>query len=388
MRNININRLYEKKLKYKLQNNPIVAILGVRQCGKTTLAKNYLKDVKNSIFLDLEKPSDRNKLQDPETFFEYNRGKIICLDEVQKMPELYPIIRNIVDENKSFGQFLLVGSASPQIVRKSSESLAGRISFLDLTPFLINELKIKTDKDLRKLWLRGGFPRSYLAKNNKISFDWLNNFIRTYIEQDIPALGFKISLSNIHRLWQIISHLNGQILNKAMIGKSLSLSSKTIQHYIDILENSFTVRILQSHYSNTKKRVIKSPKIFIRDTGLLHALLNINSFDSLLGHPQYGFSWESFAMENILGNIENWRSSYYRESNGCEIDLILENGNKKIAVEFKASKKPYIPRCFYSAIEDVEADESYIISPIKEKYPIKKNIFVISLNEFIQKVIT
>lgn len=372
-----VNRTLNAEIERKLSNIPIVAILGPRQCGKSTLAKAVLPSLKEYIYLDLERPSDMNKLQDAEAFFELNREKLICLDEIQRTPELFTIIRSIVDENKKNGQFIILGSASPDLLKQSSETLAGRISYLELTPFLIREVAQGNNvEDLRKLWLRGGFPRSYLASGELESYEWRLDFIHTFLERDIPALGFKVPAENIERFWRMCAHVHGQVLNRSKLGESLGVSHHTIQSYLDILEETFIIRVLTPFEINLKKRLVKSPKIFIRDSGLLHALLQIEDQNDLLGHPGYGSSWEGFALENILESAGYWRPSFYRTSSGSEIDLVLERGKRRIAVEFKVSTSPSVSRGFWVGFDDLEAVEGWIIAPVEEPYPLKSNVMV------------
>lgn len=371
----------------KLQNVPVVAILGPRQCGKSTLAKAILATRPDTIYLDLERPSDSNKLTDPEAFFTINRDKLICLDEIQRMPELFPVLRGIIDENRENGQFIVLGSASPDLLRQSSESLAGRIAYLELTPFFIREIMDNTDIiKMRKLWLRGGFPRSYLAVDERESFEWRLDFIRTFLERDIPALGFKIPAGNIERFWKMCAHIHGQLLNRSKLGESLGISHHTVQTYVDLLSQLFILRVLPPLETNLKKRLIKSPKIYIRDSGLLHALLRIEEQNDLMGHPAYGSSWEGFAMENILSSTSYWEPFFYRTASGTEIDLVLEKSKQRIAVEFKVSTTPSVTPGFWSALEDLQCTEAWIISPVEAPYPIKKNVMAAPLETLIQRL--
>ena len=374
-----IYRILTPKIERKLVNVPVIAILGPRQCGKSTLAKQLLLSLKEHVYLDLERPSDMNKLRDAEAFFKLNRGKLICLDEIQRAPELFTIIRSEVDETGKNGQFMILGSASPDLLKQSSETLAGRIYYLELTPFLIREVVQKKNvEELRKLWLRGGFPRSYLAAGEFESYEWRLDFIRTFLERDIPALGFKVPARNIERAWRMCAHAHGQVLNRSKLGESLGVSHHTVQSYLDILTETYIARILTPLETNLKKRLIKSPKIYIRDAGLLHALLNIENQNDLLGHPGYGSSWEGFALENILSAARYWRPSFYRTSSGREIDLVLDRGKRRIAVEFKASTSPTVSKGFWAAFEDIDAGEGWVIAPVDDPYPIKSNITVAS----------
>jgi len=298
MRGRYIPRNLEKKVREHLRHFPAVAILGPRQCGKSTMARRIVSGIKNAIILDLEKPSERARLTEPELFFTRTGVKLVCLDEIQRIPELFPVLRSVIDDRGRNGQFLILGSASRDLIRQTSESLAGRISYLELPAFQLSEVK-PSGKSLVKMWLRGGFPRSYLAKNDPMSSAWRYNFIRTFLERDIPQLGFSIPADNIRRLWSMCAHSHGQLLNASQLGGSLGVSHTTVRSYIHILSQTFMLRILPPFLPNLKKRLGKSPKVFLRDSGILHALLEIDSMDHLNGHPVCGSSWEGFAMENI-----------------------------------------------------------------------------------------
>jgi hypothetical protein len=380
-----IERIITTKIKQKLQNMPGVVILGPRQSGKSTLAKAIISEIGTAVYLDLERPSDVSKLRDPEAFFGLNSDKLICLDEIQRVPELFPVLRSVMDENKQNGQFIILGSASPDLIKQSSETLAGRISYFELTPFVLKEVSEDHHlKTLRKLWLRGGFPRSYLASNEKESFEWRLDFIRTFLERDIPQLGFRTPAKTIERFWRICAHLHGQLLNSSKLGESMGVSHHTVRSYVDMLEQSFVLRVLRPYESNLKKRMIKSPKIYIRDSGILHALLDVESHNDLLGHPVYGASWEGLVIENILSLLPNWKASFYRTSSGSEIDLILEKGNRRIAIECKVSTSPDLNRGFWNAVSDIELQEVWVVAPVKEAYPIEKGVMVAPPHQLIE----
>lgn len=383
--NTYINRIVTEKITRKLKTTPVTALLGPRQCGKSTLAKAIISEIKNAIYLDLERTSDLNKLQDPERFFRFNADKLICLDEIQRMPEIFPLLRAVVDEDNRNGRFMVLGSSSPDLLKQTSESLAGRISFIELTPFLGKEIEDNycTGK-LEELWLRGGFPRSFLAPDGKESFEWRLDFIRTFLERDIPQFGFNIPARRLERFWTMCAHLQGQLLNASKLGESLGVSHHTVRSYMDILEQTFVLRVLKPFEANLKKRLIKSPKVYIRDTGLLHTLLGLETHNDLLGHPVYGGSWESFAIENILSLLPDWKSSFFRTSSGNEIDLILEKGSRRIAVECKASIAPSVGKGFWSALGDLGNPAAWIIAPVKDVYPIKKNVMVSPIHNFIK----
>ncbi|MBN2804566.1 MAG: ATP-binding protein [Deltaproteobacteria bacterium] len=378
-----ITRHLLSTVKKRLKNSPAVALLGPRQCGKSTLARHIISNQPATVYLDLENSSDFNKLRDVEAFFAVNPDKLVCLDEIQLAPELFSSLRSIIDRQNRNGQLLLLGSASRDLLQQSSESLAGRISYLELTPFLLNETGSET---LLQLWLKGGFPRSFLNFDQDESFGWRKDFIRTFLERDIPQLGFSIPAKSIERLWRMCAHSHGAILNSSKIGTSLGVSNHTVRSYIDILEATFLIRTLEPYEANIKKRLVKSPKIYIRDSGLLHTLLDINSHNDLLGHPIYGSSWEGFALENILSMIPQWKASFYRTQTGVELDLILTKGEKKIAVEFKASHSPKPTKGFFTALKDLEINEAYIVCPIKDIYPIENGIKICGISEFLQTI--
>jgi uncharacterized protein len=366
---------------------PIVAILGPRQCGKTTLAQALVKTRTDSVFLDLESPEDLRVLDDAPAFFRMNREKVICLDEIQRRPELFPVLRTEVDARGKNGGFIVLGSASPNLLRQTSETLAGRIRYLELTPFLAEEVA-SAEAELRKLWWRGGFPRSFLAESDDSSFAWRRDFIRTFLEKDIPVFGFRVSTSMIERFWTMLAHVSAQILNRSKLGDSLGASHHAIQHYLDILSDCFLVRVLRPFEANLKKRLVKSPKIFFRDSGLLHALLGIRSPLQLVSHPEYGASWECFALENILGSpgiADRWKSSFYRSHTGEEIDLVLDDGSRRVAVEFKSSSAPLPPgKGTLTALKDLAIEDAWVVAPVLRTYTTANEVTVAGIGEFLQ----
>ena len=382
-----VPRFITENVERRLRAMPAVAILGPRQCGKTTLARALLSGRADTLHLDLERAADRNKLQDPEAFFKLNADKLICLDEIQRLPEIFAEMRSFVDRVGKNGRFLILGSASPELIRQSSETLAGRIAYLELTPFLLSEIEAPEPSDRRwRLWLRGGFPRSYLAEGEADSYEWRQDFIRTFLERDIPALGISIPARRIERFWQMCAHVHGQLLNRSKLGESLGVSHHTIDSYLALLEQAYLLRVLQPYHPNIKKRLVKSPKIFIRDTGLLHALLAIQSQNDLLGHPVYGASWEGFVIEHITAAHRQWRPFFYRSASGAEIDLVLEKGRKRVAVEAKASSSPEAKRSFFNALEDAKIDEAWIVAPVDESYPYRKGVTVAPLDAVIRQI--
>jgi len=376
-----IKRIIQERIEMSLTKYSVVGILGPRQVGKTTLAKMIIGRVKKKvIYLDLELPSDMNKLQDPELYLSRSADTLIIIDEIQRMPLLFPLLRALVDRKKTAGRFLILGSASPELIRHSSESLAGRIIYHELSPFIFKEID---GGKIQKLWLRGGYPQSFLSKNDGDSFTWREAFIKTYLEMDIPQLGIRIPARQLRRFWTMIAHSHGQLWNASKIAGSLGLSAPTVKHYLDILEETFIVRQIQPYYSNIKKRLIKSPRIYIRDSGMLHALLNIRTLDELYGHPSLGSSWEGFIVEQIIRLLpDRWQVFFYRTGAGAEIDLVLFDGrHKPAAVEIKYSMSPKVERGFWNAYEDLSCQKGYVIYPGTESYPLGKNVFTLPVKD-------
>jgi hypothetical protein len=368
-----IKRLLKESVEKSLMKYPVVGILGSRQVGKTTLAKMIKERMKKKvIYLDLELPSDLNKLQDPELYLSRFEDTLVIIDEIQRMPSLFPLMRALVDRNRSAGRFLILGSAS-ELIRHSSESLAGRIIYHELSPFSLSEIN---SENIQKLWLRGGYPESYISRNNDESYTWREAFIKSYLETDIPRLGIRIPAQQLRRFWTMIAHSHGQLWNASKIAGSLGISAPTVMSYLDILEETFIVRQLRPYYSNIKKRLIKSPKVYIRDSGLLHALLNIRTLDDLHGHPSLGSSWEGFVIEQILKILpERWQAYFYRTGAGAEIDLVLFDGkHKPVAVEIKYSVSPKLERGFWNAYEDLSCKNGFVLYPGEESYPLGRNV--------------
>ena len=380
-----IKRNIQEAIERSLKKYPVVSMLGSRQVGKTTLA-NIIKDEirKRVIYLDLELPSDLNKLQEPELYLgQFSSDTLVIIDEIQRMPSLFPLIRALVDKKRIQGQFLILGSASPELIRHSSESLAGRIIYHELTPFVLHEIGYE---HILKLWLRGGYPVSYLSENDDDSFSWRESFIKTYLERDIPQFGIHIPAVQLRRFWTMLAHSHGQLWNASQIANSMGISAPTVRNYLDILGDTFIVRQLQSYYLNIKKRLRKSPKVYIRDSGLLHTLLRIGSIENLQGHPSVGRSWEGFVIEQILGIIpEGWQAFFYRTGAGAEIDLLLINGkNEPIAIEIKYSASPTTSRGFWNAFNDLSCKKGFIVYPGKESYPLGKNVYTLPIKNIIK----
>lgn len=375
--------LYNKIIEFQ-EIFPVVAILGPRQCGKSTLAKMVISSDDSFVYLDLEKQSDLNKLNDPELFFNNNRDKNICIDEIQLKPDLFRAMRPAVDDERKNGKFLILGSASRDLLKQSSETLAGRIGYLELTPFGAYELKSTAGFSLNRHWLRGGFPQSYLQRSDKASNSWRENFIRTFVERDVPQLGMNIPSITSRRLLSMCAHNQGQLLNSSRLGESMGTSYHTVQKYLDLLEQLFILRSLQPYTPNIRKRVVKSPKIYIRDSGILHAMLNIDEMNALMGHPVFGPSWEGYCIENILTQLQGWQPYFYRSSSGNEIDLLLEKGDRKVAVEFKTATAPKPTRGLYQALNDLGIEEAWIIAQTEDSYPFNDRVHISSLPDFLK----
>ncbi len=374
------------QIKEDLRNFPIVALLGPRQSGKTTIAKKLLS--KDAIYLDLERPSDRNKLTDAETFLSLHKKKLICLDEIQLQENLFPLIRSLVDDQrKKNGQFLILGSSSPELLRQSSETLAGRISYNYITPFNYIELLTNNKKTSlgTRLW-RGGYPDSYLANKDEISIRWKENYITTFLEKDLRNFGLEQDPQQIRRLWQMCSHVNGQVINLSKLANSLDRTHPTVKSYFNILESTFMLRRLPTFNINTKKRLVKSPKLYFRDSGILCSLLNINSFEELSTHPIFGSCWEGFCIENIIGQIKNKRKifGFFRTHTGQELDLVIQSKNETIGFEFKTSNSPKLSKENYQAAKMTKVNKIWVITPNSDRYPIDGNrIEVISLKDYL-----
>jgi uncharacterized protein len=370
----------------RLKQFPAVALLGPRQVGKTTLAQKIAKSRNNSLYLDLETPADREKLQHTyaQAYLSSHQDKLVILDEIQRVPELFQTLRGLIDQGirngKRAGRFLLLGSASMDLLKQSGESLAGRIAYEELFSLDLTEVK---PKECETLWLRGGFPKSFLSRNNKESMLWRNNLIRTYLERDIPQLGPRIPAETLRRFWTMLSHNQGGLFSAAPLAKSLSVDGKTVARYLDLMVDLLLVRRLMPFHINTRKRTVKSPKVYVRDSGLVHALLNIEDMDQLNGHPVVGTSWEGFVIENLL-SVLPWQvqTFFYRTSAGAEIDLVMELlPGKYWAVEIKRGLSARLEKGFYSAYEDLKPDRTFVVYSGNERYQIDKKIEAIGLKE-------
>ena len=391
-----IKRQILKNLAEALNQFPAVCLLGPRQVGKTTLALEIGK-TRDSIYLDLESPVDRAKLNDPELYLSEHIDKLVILDEVQTFPNLFQCLRGLIDKGRRVGhrsgRFLLLGSASIELLKQTGESLAGRIAYLELFPLQVFEVELKSENTkpaimLDRLWLRGGFPESFLASSDQKSLSWRTNFIQTYLQRDIPQLGPRIAAETLRRFWTMLAHRQSTLLNASEISKALGVDAKTIAHYLDLMVDLLLVRRLQPWHGNIGKRLVKSPKIFIRDSGLCHALLDIANKEMLLSHPIAGLSWEAFVIECILAAIPmDAVASFYRTAVGAEVDLFLEFANgKSMAIEIKRSLSPKVEKGFYFACDDLKPSQQYVVYPGVETYPITKELKVISLSAMCKKI--
>ena len=372
------SRVLEKEVSVSLKSNPVTVILGPRQCGKSTLAKKILEAYPDSLYLDLERPSDLEKLNDAEWFLQSNPSVLICIDEIQRKPDLFPLLRSLTDEWDRNGAFLILGSASRDLLQQSAETLAGRIRYLHLSPFLFSE--IQSDFLLNEYLLRGGFPRSLLATDLIESFLWREDFITSYLERDL-LLWSGFSPFTMRRLWQMLAHVNGQTINYSLLGNSLGVSHNTVHRYIELLSETFILSIVPPFSLNTKKRLVKAPRIYISDHGLLNALLQIREFNQLSGHPALGALWESVVLSNLQSHFPGIGFYFYRTSNGAELDFICTNGSKAVAIECKATLSPVVSKGSYFALEDTGIPKLLVVAPVEKGWRKSENTFVASLNE-------
>jgi len=383
-----IARSITARLNDHMAQMPAVALLGPRQVGKTTLAKTIGKS-RNAIYLDLESPDDLLKLNDPRSFLRSHSDKLIILDEIQRAPELFLALRGIIDDNRqeghTSGQFLLLGSASMELLRQSSESLAGRIRYIEMSG--LNAQEIDTKNNARQnLWFRGGFPNSYLAADDDRAMDWVEDLIRTYLERDVPQMGFRVPANRLRRLWTMLAHLQGEPVNYAQLGGNLEVNGKTVSHYIDILCDLLLVRRLEPWHANVKKRLVKSPRFYIRDSGIQHRLLGINSYDALLSNPVLGKSWEGFVMENIHSVLPRRAETYYyRTAAGAEVDLVIKMPSSEIwAVEIKHGSSPKLGKHFNQTSLDIGASKKYVVYGGDDMFPVGHDVTVLSLVKFME----
>ncbi len=378
-----IQRIAEiETLNRLVKNNPVVAILGPRQCGKTTLSRQFSSQWSSAAtFFDLENPRDVQRLDEPLLALE-NASGLIVIDEIQRTPDLFPVLRVLADRNKK-AKYLILGSASRDLIRQSSETLAGRISYLEIGGFssrLVGEAKTE------RLWIRGAFPRSYLAPNEAASYQWRQDFIATFLERDIPQLGINIPARSLGRFWKMLAHYHGQVFNASEIGRSLGVSDHTAQRYLDLLTGTFMVRQLRPWYSNTKKRIVKRPKIYFRDSGILHALFALENKKDVLLHPKLGASWEGFALEEAVKSTQLKEDDifFWSVHSAAEIDLVFQKKGRLYGIEVKYTQAPKITQSMRSAITELSLSHLWIVYPGRESYPLDRNVTVISLSDLNQ----
>ena len=369
---------------YYLQHFPATVLLGARQVGKTTLAKSLEGKIERPfMYLDLERPSDWEKLRDPEAFLSPFREHCVVIDEVQTKPELFTVLRPLIDEYRVPGRFVLLGSAAPSVIRGASETLAGRVAYLELSPLSLPEVIPQIPQ--MEHWFRGGYPEVLLSSDTVLAQERLQQFVRTFAERELSGLGQDVMAPLLLRLWQMLAHLHGQTTNVQALSNSLGIATKTVNRYLDLLEGGFMIRHLQPWFVNVGKRLTKSPKTYLRDSGMLHTLLRIPTSESLIGHPVCGASWEGYVIEQIIRTAgPRWEFYFYRTQQGAEIDLLLISPTgKKVAVEVKFSSIPQVSKGFYLSLEDVQCDHAYIIVPESSTYQKPNNVTVCSLLSFL-----
>jgi hypothetical protein len=386
-------RQSQQKLPQLLQQFPAVGLLGPRQVGKTTLAFAQKTLDPNALYLDLELPSAQRQLDDPEAFLMAHAHQLVIMDEVQRMPELFGILRGVIDQRRRMGQasgqFLLLGSATGVLLQQSSESLAGRVAYVELPALQASEIFTtpQSAKDLSALWVRGGFPLSWLAKSDAASMTWREVFISTYLEKDIPAFGPRIPATTLRRLWTMLAHHQGELLDQSKLAAALAISGQTVSRYIDLLCDLMLVRRLPAWHGNVGKRLVRSPKVYVRDSGLVHALLGLSKLDALLGHPVAGSSWEGFVIEQLINAAPQAQASFYRTSNGAEVDLVLTFRNQQTwTIEIKRSSAPTVSKGFYQAATDLVAVRKLLVAPVDQTYPMKEGVEVVDVMTAIRLV--
>ena len=394
-----LDRITDARLSWLLARFPAIALVGPRQVGKTTMALAHRQGTVEPLYLDLELPSARRRLDDPEAFLLAQRHRLLILDEVQRMPGLFEVLRGVIDlrrrEGEAAGQFLLLGSASGALLQQGSESLAGRMATLELTPFLASELPAQAVpagpadpvRALQDLWVRGGFPLSWLAPDDAGSMAWREAFITTYLERDIPQLGPRIPAVTLRRLWTMLAHQQGGLLNQAQLAGSLAVSGQTVGRYIDLLADLMLVRRLPPWHGNVGKRLVRTPKVYVRDSGLVHALLGLTTLDQVLGHPVAGASWEGWVIEQLLAAAPSAQASFYRTARGAEADLVMHFPDGAAWVfEIKRSSAPTVSRGFHQAALDVGAARKLLVAPVPAAYPGRDGLEVMGVPDAVNAV--
>ena len=364
------NRIATELLEESLSWSPATAILGARQIGKTTLAKQLAAKRPDSMYLDLERPQTLAMLGEPEAFFINNRHRLIVLDEVQNAPQLFSVLRGEIDNDRRAGRFLMLGSASFQLLQQT-QSLAGRLTLVDMAPLMLSEV-MREFIDMQTLWLRGGFPNSFTAPSEPASWRWREAFVRHFLNTDLPALGIAVEPELMRRFWRMLAHLHGQLFNASSIAASLGVTQPTTARYLDHLVNTLMIRRLEPYHANLGKRLVKSPKVYVRDSGLLHLLLNIQTVNDLHGHPSTGASWEGFVVEHICNLLPpGTHASFYRTAAGAELDVVVQGGDRKIGFEIKFSSVPKVTKGFWQACTDVGVEAAYIVAPVQMGWSVK-----------------
>ena len=365
---------YQERLTSAINRSPITALLGPRQAGKTTLAR-LLAENRPATFFDLESQPDARRLQNPELALSPLDG-LVVIDEIQAMPELFAALRVLVDRPQNRAHFLILGSASPDIVKNVSETLAGRVEFVELDPFDLTEVGAES---WCTLWVRGGFPRAFLAASDEDSAAWREGFIRTFLERDIPQLGFAIPAPTMRRFWTMLAHYHGQTWNASELGRAMGMSDKTVRSYLDLLTGAFMVRQLQPWYANIGKRQVRAPKVYLRDTGLLHGLLGLPDWTSLLAHPRVGASWEGFAIEQALRALQPTEAYFWATHGGAELDLLFFHRGRRFGLEAKFSEAPEVTRSMHIALDDLALDHLWVLHPGPHTYPVHEKITVCAI---------
>ena len=360
-----------------LAHNPVCALLGPRQCGKTTLARMLLRGRKDTHVFDLETAGGRARLAQPELALSPLSG-LVVIDEIQREPKLFEVLRPLVDRPRRPARFLILGSASPDLVHGVSESLAGRVGFVDLGGFELTEVGAR---HMRTLWLRGGFPRSYLARDHSLSLRWRRDFVRTFLERDVPQLGIRIPAESLRRFWMMLAHYHAQVWNGAELARSLGVTEHTVRRYLDVLAGTYLVRQLPPWFENISKRQYKSPKVYVRDSGLLHALLGLTTWEELTAHPKLGASWEGFALEQVIAHAPDADAYFWGTHAGAELDLLLIHRGQRYGFEFKYSDAPTMTKSLHVALSDLNLERAWIVYPGEESYPVHRSVEVVPLEE-------
>ncbi len=370
-------RIAEATALSRLAWSPAVALLGARQIGKTTLARQIAAQHPGAIYLDLESAADRTRLARPDIFLRANREHLLVLDEIQNMPELFNELRGEIDADRRPGRFLILGSASFELLRQT-QSLAGRLAIVDMAPLLLSEVHHRFE-DVQTLWLRGGFPLSFGATSDDEAWHWRDAFVRHFLNTDLPGLGIRVDAETMRRFWRMVAHLHGQLFNASAIATSLGVSAPTVARYLDHLTSSLMLRRLKPYQANLGKRLVKSPKVYVRDSGLLHYLLGLRDVNDLLGHPSIGASWKGFVVEQVFGQLPaGAQVSFYRTAAGAELDLVVETGKQKLGFEIKFSSAPKVTKGFWSACTDVGVSRAYVVAPVLEGWPMAESVDVIT----------